>query len=78
MSDVTCGEAVVEVLERARVEVVFGVLSVHNLPIYEAIARRGRIRCIASLRDWHKINVSLLGDYPLAYCRRRRGLRLMF
>ena len=42
------GEAVVEVLERAGVEVVFGVLSVHNLPIYEAIARRGRIRAVAA------------------------------
>lgn len=46
--EMTCGEAIVEILERAGVEVVFGVLSVHNLPLYEAIARRGRIKTVAA------------------------------
>jgi acetolactate synthase-1/2/3 large subunit len=34
------------VLARAGVEVVFGIPSVHNLPIYDAIRRDGRIRAI--------------------------------
>lgn len=38
------GEFVVETLKAAGVEVVFGILSVHNIPIYDAIARRGGIR----------------------------------
>ena len=40
------GDAVVDVLERAGVGVVFGIPSVHNLPLYEALARRGGIRAV--------------------------------
>ncbi|MGH9298798.1 MAG: thiamine pyrophosphate-binding protein, partial [Acidimicrobiales bacterium] len=40
------GDAVVAALEQAGVRVVFGIPSVHNLPIYDALARRGKIRAI--------------------------------
>ncbi|MGH9292328.1 MAG: thiamine pyrophosphate-binding protein [Acidimicrobiales bacterium] len=40
------GDAVVDVLEQAGVQVVFGIPSVHNLPIYDALARRKTIRPI--------------------------------
>jgi acetolactate synthase-1/2/3 large subunit len=46
MDQHTGGDAVVDVLEQAGVEVVFGIPSVHNLPIYDALRRRGRIRAI--------------------------------
>ncbi len=36
----------VDVLEQAGVEVVFGIPSVHNLPIYDALERRGTIRAV--------------------------------
>jgi acetolactate synthase-1/2/3 large subunit len=39
----TGGEAVVSALELLGVRHVFGIVSVHNLPIYDAIARRGTI-----------------------------------
>ena len=42
----TGGDAVIDVLAHAGVEVVFGIPSVHNLPIYDAIRRRGGIRAI--------------------------------
>ncbi|HKH87970.1 MAG TPA: thiamine pyrophosphate-binding protein, partial [Acidimicrobiales bacterium] len=42
----TGGDAVVVGLERAGVDVVFGIPSVHNLPIYDAIRRDGRIRAV--------------------------------
>jgi acetolactate synthase-1/2/3 large subunit len=42
----TGGDAVVDVLTEHGVEVVFGIPSVHNLPIYDAIRRRGGIRAI--------------------------------
>jgi acetolactate synthase I/II/III large subunit len=42
----TGGDAVIDVLTQAGVEVVFGIPSVHNLPIYDAIRRRGGIRAI--------------------------------
>ena len=46
MTDRTGGDAVVDGLKRAGVDVVFGIPSVHNLPIYDAIRRDGRIRAI--------------------------------
>jgi acetolactate synthase-1/2/3 large subunit len=46
MPEHTGGDAVVDVLERAGVEVIFGIPSVHNLPVYDALARRGRIRAV--------------------------------
>ena len=46
MTDRTGGDVVVEVLAQSGVDVVFGIPSVHNLPIYDAIRRDGRIRAI--------------------------------
>ncbi len=37
----TGGDAVVDVLEWAGVEVVFGIPSVHNLPTYDALEAAG-------------------------------------
>ncbi len=45
--EMTGGEAVVCALETLGVRHVFGIVSVHNLPIYDAIARRGTITPIA-------------------------------
>jgi acetolactate synthase-1/2/3 large subunit len=42
----TGGDAVVDVLEWAGVDVVFGIPSVHNLPTYDALQRRGTIRTV--------------------------------
>ncbi len=42
----TGGDSVVEALERLGVEVVFGIPSVHNIPIYDALARRGSIKVV--------------------------------
>jgi acetolactate synthase-1/2/3 large subunit len=41
--EMTGGEAVASALETLGVRHVFGIVSVHNLPIYDAIARRGAI-----------------------------------
>src|ERR1700759_2858831 len=41
--EMTGGEAVASALETLGVRHVFGIVSVHNLPIYDAIARRGVI-----------------------------------
>ncbi|HEY0934893.1 MAG TPA: thiamine pyrophosphate-binding protein, partial [Trebonia sp.] len=42
----TGGEAVASALELLGVRHVFGIVSVHNLPIYDAIARRGTIAAV--------------------------------
>lgn len=46
MGAVTGGDEVVAALEALGVEVVFGIPSVHNLPLYDALRRRGRIRAV--------------------------------
>lgn len=43
---ITGGEAVARALEALGVRHVFGIVSVHNLPVYDAIARRGTITAI--------------------------------
>ncbi|HMG63739.1 MAG TPA: thiamine pyrophosphate-binding protein, partial [Streptosporangiaceae bacterium] len=48
---VTGGDLVAEALEALGVEHVFGIVSVHNLPIYDAIRRRGRITTINSRHE---------------------------
>jgi acetolactate synthase I/II/III large subunit len=46
VEQVTGGDIVAVALERLGVDVVFGIPSVHNLPIYDALRRRGAIRAI--------------------------------
>jgi acetolactate synthase-1/2/3 large subunit len=46
MDQHTGGDAVIDSLEQAGVEVVFGIPSVHNLPVYDSLRRRGSIRAI--------------------------------
>ena len=47
MQEMTGGEAVVETLKACGVEYVFGIVSVHNIPIYDAILRLGGITPIS-------------------------------
>ena len=47
MREMTGGEAVYESLRALGVEHVFGIVSVHNIPIYDAIHRGGGITPIA-------------------------------
>lgn len=44
----TVGEAIVRLLEAAGVDTAFGVISIHNMPILDAIGRRNRIRFVPS------------------------------
>lgn len=46
MDQLTGGDAVVGTLVALGVEVVFGIPSVHNLPIYDSLRRHGRIRAV--------------------------------
>src|SRR3977135_2116783 len=42
----TGGELVVDSLKAAGVDTVFGIISVHNIPIFDAIAREGGVRVV--------------------------------
>jgi acetolactate synthase I/II/III large subunit len=48
---VTGGDLVAAALEALGVEHVFGIVSVHNLPIYDAIRRRGLIEAVNSRHE---------------------------
>jgi hypothetical protein len=51
-------EPLVQVLKAAGVECVFGIISVHNNPIYDAIARQGGIRTITNRREAGAVNMA--------------------
>ncbi|MDQ0201935.1 acetolactate synthase-1/2/3 large subunit [Neobacillus ginsengisoli] len=44
----TTADAVVKELVRAGVEIAFGIVSIHNMPIYDAILREGSIHLVCS------------------------------
>ena len=44
----TTGDVVAAVLEQLGVSAAFGVISVHNMPVLDAIGRRGRIRFVTA------------------------------
>ncbi|MEK4029119.1 thiamine pyrophosphate-binding protein [Pseudobacillus sp. FSL P4-0506] len=44
----TAADAVVQELVRAGVDTAFGIVSIHNMPIYDAILREGSIRLVCS------------------------------
>lgn len=46
MPDYTLGDLIAEFLESCGVEMAFGIASVHNVPMLDAIGRRGKIRFV--------------------------------
>ncbi len=46
MARMTGGQAVVETLKTLGIDTVFGIVSVHNVPIYDAVRRDGSIRAV--------------------------------
>ncbi len=46
MTERTGGEAIVDLLAALGVRHVFGIVSVHNLPIFDALARHGRVELV--------------------------------
>ncbi|HEX9464573.1 MAG TPA: thiamine pyrophosphate-binding protein [Alphaproteobacteria bacterium] len=55
---ITVGEAVAAFLERCGVTTAFGVISIHNLPILDAFARRNSIRFVPSRGEAGAVNMA--------------------
>lgn len=55
---ITGGEMVAQALQAAGVENVFGIISIHNLPIYDAIGRAGVIRAILNRSEPGAVNMA--------------------
>jgi acetolactate synthase-1/2/3 large subunit len=69
MSDrIIGGDVVAAVLEAAGVRAAFGVISIHNMPILDALMRRGVVRCVAARGEAGATNMA---D---AYARASGGL----
>jgi acetolactate synthase-1/2/3 large subunit len=54
----TGGDVIVKILKAAGVECVFGIISIHNIPIYDAIARQGGIRTITNRSEPGAVNMA--------------------
>src|SRR6516162_174392 len=57
-SQCTGGDVIVQILKAAGVECSFGIISIHNIPIYDAIARQGDIRTITSRSEAGAVNMA--------------------
>lgn len=58
MSEATGGDVVISVLKAAGVTTAFGVISIHNIPIFDAIKRQGGIRLVASRSEAGAVNMA--------------------
>jgi acetolactate synthase I/II/III large subunit len=54
----TGGDIVVRTLKAAGVEIVFGIISIHNMPIYDAIYRQGGIRVVPTRSEPGAVNMA--------------------
>lgn len=54
----TTADTIVQELVRAKVEVVFGIVSIHNMPIYDAIVRDGNIHMVAARGESGAVNMA--------------------
>ena len=55
---VTVSDAIVSELELARVDTLFGIISIHNIPIYDAVARHGGFRVIKPRGESGAVNMA--------------------
>ncbi|NHC40268.1 thiamine pyrophosphate-binding protein [Bacillus sp. MM2020_1] len=54
----TVADAIVKELLQAGVEAVFGIVSIHNMPIYDAILRDGNIRSVTARGESGAVNMA--------------------
>lgn len=57
-TEFTVADAIVKELLQAGVEAVFGIVSIHNMPIYDAILRDGKIRTVTARGESGAVNMA--------------------
>lgn len=57
-TEFTVADAIVEELVEEGVEVIFGIVSIHNMPIYDAILRNGKIRMATARGESGAVNMA--------------------
>lgn len=58
LTDFTVADAVVEELVRAGVTTAYGIVSIHNMPIYDAILREGSIKLVCARGESGAVNMA--------------------
>ncbi|MCO0599243.1 thiamine pyrophosphate-binding protein [Peribacillus butanolivorans] len=57
-TEFTVADAIVKELVQAEVDVVYGIVSIHNMPIYDAMLREGSIRIVTSRGESGAVNMA--------------------
>ncbi|MGE7609826.1 thiamine pyrophosphate-binding protein [Peribacillus frigoritolerans] len=57
-TEFTVADAIVKELLQAEVDVVYGIVSIHNMPIYDAMLREGSIRIVTSRGESGAVNMA--------------------
>src|SRR5690625_4725401 len=57
-AEFTVADAIVQELISAGVDVAFGIISIHNLPIYQAISRYGKIQLVTARGESGAVNMA--------------------
>lgn len=57
-AEFTVADAITKELVAAKVEVVYGIVSIHNMPIYDAILREGSIRIVTARGESGAVNMA--------------------
>src|SRR5215510_14094491 len=55
---ITVAEALLKELERTGVDTVFGIISIHNIPFYDALERHGGFRVVTARHEGAVVNMA--------------------
>src|SRR5438067_12014865 len=55
---ITVADALLKELERIGVDTVFGIISIHNIPFYDALERHGGFRVVAGRHEGAVVNMA--------------------
>src|SRR6266498_1603574 len=55
---ITVAKALVNELERIGVDTVFGIISIHNIPFYDALQRHGGFRVVTGRHEGAVVNMA--------------------
>src|SRR5262245_16972684 len=55
---ITVADALLKELERIHVDTVFGIISIHNIPFYDALERHGGFRVVTARHEGAAVNMA--------------------
>ncbi len=55
---ITVADALLKELERIGVDTVFGIISIHNIPFYDALERHGGFRVVTARHEGAAVNMA--------------------